>query len=68
MIRLGQDQLSIRRLDSVGWVLGKTGSQGLAHLTGGNQEIYGELEREAWPVVGSWDLPDRSRALLWQRP
>ncbi len=68
VIRLGQDQLSIRRLDSVGWVLGKTGSQGLAHLTGGNQEIYGELEREAWPVVGSWDLPDRSRALLWQRP
>ena len=68
VFRLGQDPNSLEQLDSADWVVGKTGSQGLAHLTVANQEIYQVLEQEEWLADHSWDLPDESRALLWRRP
>jgi len=68
VFRVGQDPDSLERLDSAGWVIGKTGSQGLAHLTSANQEIYQALEQKKWSVEGFWDLPDGSQVRLWRRP
>ena len=59
---------SVGAVGTVDYMVGKTGFQGISFTTRFNQEIYGRLETEEWSMVGSWDLPDQSQAILWRRP
>ena len=66
--RLGQSQDSVRLLDSVTFVVGKSGFQGISYITPFNREVYRRLEELGWSRMQTWDLPDQSQALLWRSP
>ena len=68
VVRLGLTNGWPHELGRMGWVVGKTGSQGISYITRFNGEVYGALETLKWPLVASWDLPDGSRAQLWRNP
>ncbi|MDA2937111.1 glycosyltransferase family 39 protein [Acidobacteria bacterium AH-259-A15] len=68
VIRLGQSESSAELLPSLSFVIGKTGLQGLSYLTLHNDKIYRRLEELNWPLIQTWELPDRSQAQLWRNP
>lgn len=68
VIRLGETPDSAQSLDSLDFVVGKTGFQGLSYITGFNDDVYRQLQQQGWPRVESWDLPDQTQALLWEHP
>lgn len=68
VVRLGETKESLDVLPSVTVVIGKTGAQGISYITRFNDQVYKRLEELGWPLVGTWELPDRSRAMLWQNP
>ncbi len=66
--RLGIAEPSPEDLNQVGFVVGKTGKQGIPYITSYNGEVYKQLEALKWPIIGNWNLPDGSRAMLWRNP
>ncbi|MBI4447248.1 MAG: phospholipid carrier-dependent glycosyltransferase [Acidobacteria bacterium] len=67
VLRLGSTD-SPELLGRVSFVVGKSGSQGISYTTLFNEKIYEHIKRHGWPIIGVWDLPDRSQAFLWRNP
>lgn len=68
LFRLGQSSADRQQLSRLGWVIGKSGEQGISYLTRYNQSLYGLLEQQGWRLAGRWPLPDGSQAFLWRNP
>ena len=68
VFRLGEARDSADRLESVSFVVGKTGWQGISYLTCCNSSVYRRLEELDWPIVQTWDMPDQSQVRLWRNP
>ena len=58
----------MEELESLDWLIGKTGEQGISYITRYNQQVYDAVEARNWRLVQTWNLPDGTEAVLWQNP
>lgn len=67
VVRIGTTEASVRLLERVDWVVGKSGAQGISFITRFNKQVYEALESENWLKVVTRPLPDETTLTLWQR-
>ena len=68
ILRVGDRAEFMEELESLDWLVGKTGEQGISHITRYNQQVYDAVEARNWRLVQKWNLPDGTEAVLWQNP
>lgn len=67
VVRIGTTEASVRMLEKVDWVVGKSGGQGISFITRFNKQVYEALESENWLNVITRPLPDETMMTIWQR-
>ncbi|MGH9338621.1 MAG: ArnT family glycosyltransferase [Acidobacteriota bacterium] len=65
--RIGENPESLDALDSLDYIVGKSGFQGISFITRFNEQAYERLKESGWQQIHSWPVPDQSQALLWRR-
>ena len=68
VVRLGQVDSPVQQLEHFSFVIGKSGSQGVSYNTRFNERIYSQLKKLGWPLLKTWNLPDKTQAFLWLNP
>jgi hypothetical protein len=68
ILRVGDRAEFMEELESLDWLVGKTGEQGISYITRYNKQVYDAVEARNWRLVEKWNLPDGTEAVLWQNP
>jgi hypothetical protein len=68
ILRVGDRAEFMEELESLDWLVGKTGEQGISYITRYNKQVYDAVEARNWRLVQKWNLPDGTEAVLWQSP
>ncbi|MFQ5738352.1 MAG: ArnT family glycosyltransferase [Acidobacteriota bacterium] len=68
VVKLGENEEGLAELDSLDFVISKTGYQGVSFITRFNSDVVEGLGQRNWRRLNSWDLPDQSQAVLWGHP
>lgn len=68
ILRIGDRAEFMAELESLDWMVGKTGEQGISYITRYNEQVYDAVEARNWRLVEKWNLPDGTEAVLWQNP